>query len=133
MTNEQTIKNKEEQSKVWIGEDGIVRLTLAKMITEKDIWDIFEDLEEKLKRLSGKAKVLINMTTISIIRSSKFRKITAEKVKKIAIDPGFENAAICGGDIILRTIASFIVKVSRVKNIKVFTTEEEALKWLKKS
>ena len=135
MTNRQNIKNKDlkgKQNRVWLREGGIVCITLAKTLTEEDIWNILEDSEEKLRRLSGKGKVLINMSTTSVIRSSQFRKITTEKIKKIARDPGFEKAAIYGGDIVLRTIASFIIMTSGTKNIKIFSTEKEALKWLKK-
>jgi len=135
MNDQETIKNKdskEVENKVWIGDDGIIYVTLAKNLTEKDVWDIVEDVEENLERLPNKAKILVNMTTTTLIQSSQFRKTTAEKIKKIASNPKFGKAALYAEAVIWRTIASFILMASGTKNVKVFNNEKKALDWLKK-
>lgn len=118
-------------SEVWAGGDGIVYIVLAKTLTEEDIWAVLDKTDKLLKGLTQKGKVLIDMSTSSIIRSSQFRRITAGKVKDIAMSSGFKKAAIYGGGVVLRTIASFIVMASGLHNIMIFNTSKEALEWLK--
>lgn len=136
MLNKQVIENKnlgENKSKVWVGKDGIVNVETAKITDEKEIEQLLEEMEKIIGKMPGKAKVLINLTiTTNIIRSSQFRKKTVERVKKIAKDPGFEKAALFVGNLVMRTIASFIIAAAGLQNVKIFPTREEALKWLKK-
>ena len=78
-------------------------------------------------------KILISILTSSIIKSSRFRKKCAEKIKKIYEDTGFRKAAIFGLTLIPRSIANFIIVASGVENVKIFSDKKDALKWLKKS
>lgn len=134
MSNKQDIKDKEpegEKNKIWVGKDGILHLKVARTFIEEDVMELIKEVKETLGGFQAKAKILADMSTTSIIRSSQFRKRTAEQIMKMAKDPGFEKAAIFGGNAVMRTIASFIIMASGVKNMKIFETREEALKWLK--
>jgi len=60
--------------------------------------------------------------------SSAARKIWVEFLK----NPNIKKAAIFGGNILVRTTASFIIVSTGKKNIKFFDKEAEALEWIKK-
>ena len=121
----------EKKGKVYIGNDGILHIMVPELVTEEDIWEILEEIKKSLGGTLGETKILIHMKTTSVIKSSVFRKITANKIRNLAEKPGYGKAAIFGSNTVLRTIAKFIVAASRVKNIRVFKTEKEALRWLK--
>jgi len=57
----------------------------------------------------------------------------AERIKRMIKDSNFKKIAIYGGDIVIRTVASFIVSASGVKKMRVFSNQEEAFKWLEKN
>jgi len=44
---------------------------------------------------------------------------------------GFKKVAISGGNILIKVTVLFAIGASRLKNIKYFKNEKEALKWLK--
>ena len=120
----------EEENKVWVGDDGIVFVKMAKALAEEDAYSLVRKVKEILQGLPGKAKIMIDITTNSIIRSTSFRKKIGDEIRYIAQDIGFEKAAVHGGNVVTRTIASFIIMASGVKNMKVFAKIEKALKWL---
>ncbi len=122
-----------EQNKVWLGDDGIVYAEVKRAVIEQDAYSLLVEVKKMLQQASGKAKILINITTDSVIRSSAFRKRVADEIMDISKNIGFEKAAIYGGTVTTRAIASFIIVASRQKNMKVFASKEKALKWLKKS
>ena len=123
----------EKKSRIYIGSDGIFNIIVPEILTEEDVREIIEEAKKFLERTLGKAKILIHMRTISIIHSSIFRKTTADKIKAIAEKPGYKKAAIFGPSVTLRTITNFIITASGVKNMRIFNSEKEALKWLKGS
>jgi len=88
-------------------------------------------LENLIRASSGQKDILININSLSIIRSSQFRKRTAERIITVAKSIGFRKVALFSSNVIVRTIASFIVAASKISNMKVFANEEEALTWLK--
>ena len=123
---------KEEKSNIRIEEEeGIIYVTVPKIITEEKIWNLVEEIKEALVRNPDNRKILIEMKTVSPVRSSEFRKITADKIRAINEVGLFSKTALFGSNILIRTIATFIIAASRAKNIKLFKTKEEALKWLK--
>jgi hypothetical protein len=121
-----------KQNKVWIGDDGIVYAEVKRAVVEQDAYILLMEVKKILQQVSGKAKILIDITTDSVIRSSAFRKRVADEIMDIAKNIGFEKTAIYGGTVTTRAIASFIMIASRQKNMKVFASKKEALKWLKK-
>lgn len=122
-----------EKNKVWLGDDGVIYLEVVTSTNEEEIFEILKNAEEIIARLPRKAKIMIDIQTSSIIHSSKFRKECGERIRELYDKQGFEKAAIFCINIVLRTIASFIIIASGVKNIKIFKTKEQALKWLKES
>lgn len=136
MANEQTIKNQDsgEKCKVWVEKGEIVYIKIAKVVVEKDVDWLIKETKRILKGFSGQAKILVNMGAIENtlgIRSPQFRRRTSKQIKDLIEDPGFRKAALFGGHVMHRTIASFIIAASGMKNIKIFGSKEEALKWLK--
>ena len=123
----------EKKSKIYIGSDGIFNIIVPEILTEEDVWEIIEEAKKFLEKTLGKAKILIHMRTISIIHSSIFRKTTADKIKAVAEKPGYKKVAIFGPSVVLKTITNFIITASGVKNMRIFNSEKEALKWLKGS
>jgi hypothetical protein len=121
------------ENKVWTGRDGILYVKVIKTSVEEDVFEILGKIEEALKKSPPKTKILVSMLSSSIIKSSKFRNKCGEKIKKLYKNIGFGKAAIFGLNVTLRTIAKFIIVASGIKNIKVFSSEKEALKWLKVS
>ena len=123
----------EKENKEWIDKDGIVNIRISKIITVEGVYEIIDNCEKFLREAGGKGKILINIIPYKgpFIATSEFRKIVSERIKKVIKDPGFKKVAVLGGNIIIRTVVSFIITASGVKYIKVFNTQEKALKWLK--
>jgi len=137
MFSKKNLKNggfQKDKSMVFVGRDGIINVELAKTMEEKDVEQLVTEIEEIMKKTPGKARILFNLTsTTTHIRSSQFRKELAERIKKIDKNIGFTKVAFFGGNLIIRTIASFIIATAEFKNIKIFLNREEALKWLRKT
>ena len=126
------INLKEKKNKILVRDDKIVYLEIAKEpLLEEDVWKILEDIREILKRIPGKAKVLINIRSFSIIRSSQFRKKASDIIRDTIKNIEYEKIAIVGWGVLVKTIASFMFVASGIKNAKTFNTEKEALKWLR--
>lgn len=94
--------------------------------------------EEEANRLYGFGKqclddkkidnVLINLKASSEFSSSA-RKVWVEFLS----DERIQKTAIFGGNIFVRTLASFVIAATGKKNIHFFQTEEEARVWLVQS
>lgn len=130
--NSRITKTKEGNS-LWIDKDRVVNIKIIKVITQEEAYEIIDVAERLLKDSKGKSRVLIQILAYKgpFIASSEFRKQVSKKIKEVIKDPGFEKVAILGGTIIIRTVSSFIITASGVKNMKIFSDKEEALKWLK--
>ena len=126
-------RESEENNKVWTGKDGVVYVEVVKVSTEKEVVELVEKVKEIIIGRGKKAKILIEIKTSTIIRSSQFRKRLTEKLRDIIEGPGFKKAAIFGGNIVSRTIASFVIVAGGIKNMRIFGTKEEALRWLNQS
>ncbi len=134
MAENQIPKDKDSQerrSKVWVGEDGIVHVETGRVITEEGVNRIIDEIEEILKKISGEGRILIEIKTISVIRSSRFRKRTADRVRALDKNIGFKKVAVFSETVIMRAIGSFILAASGIKNSKIFTNKKKALDWLK--
>ena len=133
MADKQNIgdENVEEELKVWIDKDGIANIKIIRNFTIEDVKALMKEGRELARSLSEKPKILLDMTSGLNALSSQFRKEIGEQVKELVKDPGFKKVAVFGG-VIARTIASFIIVASGEKNIKIFKTKKEALRWLKR-
>lgn len=120
-----------EKSKIWIDEEGILNVKMIKGVTEDEILNLFKEGREIAKEFTEKPLILIDLTSGIVIISSKIRKNIAEHVKELAKEIGFKKIAIFGG-VMSRTVVSFLISTTGIKNTKTFETKKEALKWLKK-
>jgi len=136
MINGQSKKDTEakKESTVTLRKDRVIYITVTPMTTGKEIEELVAKIRRMIEKLSGKPRIFVNMEGYytGTLRSSQGRKKAAEECKSLAKNPGFEKAAIFVKNTVMRTITSFVIIASRVKNIKIFKTEEEGLKWLKK-
>ena len=89
--------------------------------------EIIKKIQEKRVK---KIKILIDLTRInkrSTLTCEAKRKYS-EMLRKLTV----EKIAILGGGLIIRIIAFFIVKLSKISyNFRLFKTEEKALGWLR--
>lgn len=124
--------DKKEESKIWLDENNIINAKIGKNIDGEKIMDLFDKGERFGRDLSGNTSILIDLTSGFFVTSSKLRKEIAEKFKELVRNPGFKKVAVFGG-IAAVTVASFIISLSKMENVKTFTKREDALRWLKKS
>jgi hypothetical protein len=123
-----------KSQKVWLDKNKIVHIMIEEVVTEEDINVLIDSAVVILKQFPKEGKVLITITPYEgpFIATPGFRKRIAKKVNNIIKSPGIKKVAVIGGTTIIRTVTSFIIAASGVKNMKVFGTKEEAIKWLKK-
>ena len=124
----------EQKNKAWVDEQEIVHIKIVRLVDEKDLSDLLGDLREILKGFSDKLKILVDVENIedrALISSSLFRKKAVLQAKDFIQNVGFKKVAVFGTGIEDRTVASFVISAIRIRNIKIFITKEEALKWLR--
>ena len=126
------MENKEE-SKILIGKDDIVYIEVTKEdLSGEYILELMKEAIEITRKFSGKAKVLANFSKpVLKVGSSKERKGMVKLIKDAYKDPGFDKIAICGVSTLLKIVSFFVVKATKVENIRIFKAKEEGLKWLK--
>ena len=88
MVGEKNISKKEgkKENKVWVGKDGIVYIDIVKAVEEKDIMELLDAIKEVTEISPTKVKILLNIMTTSIIRSSRFRKEVGKKFEGLNIE-----------------------------------------------
>ena len=123
-----------KENKIWIGKDSIIYVEIAdKDISGENVFKVIEDTVKIVREFSGKAKILANFVNpVFKVGDSRFRKKIVDVMIEMYKNPGFEKVAICGVSTLLRVASLFIVKTTKLTNMKVFETKEQALKWLKK-
>ena len=121
-----------KRGKVWLGEDGIIRVKGGKDSDLDAGKRLAGEVANIAKTLKTKAKVLIDARYSKPKLDILFRKGIVQIFLDAYRDPGFEKIVFWGfknkSDEI---IGSFIINAVGLKNIKIFKTEEEALKWIK--
>jgi len=121
-------ENNDYKFKIWRRDDGIIAVkTGEKKWIEEDALRFKKELFEVLDKVEGKTKILGDATEAGFGPTAVARKIYAEIIKS----PKIGKAAIFGLNKPNQVIVSFLLKVTGKKDLKVFSTEEEALKWLK--
>ena len=131
--SQKKVKLEDKEFKIWLGDDGVVRIKLGKTkFNEEALDSLGEKYREITKKLSAKPKILTDVNFVQFGAPAAFRRKTVRFIKDINKDPGFEKQAIWGGSTIIKVVVSFLLTATRLKNIKYFRTEKEALKWLKK-
>ena len=117
--------------KIWLRDDGIIQIKVYKKLNKEVVERLLRGFQETARGLPIKPKILADISSGPLAPGSLFRKKIVGLIKDVAKDPGFEKIALWGGGITQRTALSFILSVVRLKNIKYFKAEEEAIKWLK--
>jgi len=127
------VKSEDRGFNLWLGGDNIIRVRLGKFKFDEGIE---KSLNEEINNIINKQpnsplKVLVDLTHSTHIPSVTFRKWGVNFLKDKLKEPGFEKIAFWGGGILPRVVTSFIMTAASLKNVKLFKTEDEALKWLK--
>lgn len=91
--------------------------------------------DTEAKRLDELGRVFLDRNEadhilIDIQKSSDFSSAARKRWVNFLQHPRIVKVAIFGGNIFIRTLATFVIGASKKKNIKFFETEEEARKWL---
>jgi len=120
------------KNKVLIKGSKMVYIEVSEEASEEEIMDLLDEIEEALKVIGKDAEILVNVATTIVIRSSIFRKRMAEQIKDMFEEYGFKKVSFFVSSLATRTIISFIIATTQLNNIRVFKSEKEALKWLKK-
>lgn len=120
-----------EENKVFVREDGIICIEIGEKVSEEGIRDLINRIMEVLGGVSNKPKILVNVGILFLIRSSSFRKEISYKIKTIFKEHEFGKIAFYSANIKTRTVVSFIMAGTGLKNMRVFKSEQEAFKWLK--
>ncbi len=118
--NDSTIVNENNVS----CKDNIIRYVVSAPVDEEEARRISNSGSEYLEK--GDARYVLIDLKQSTQFSSEARKIWV----KFLQNPKIKKTAIFGGNVFVRTLASFVIAASKSKNIKFFTTEEEAKDWL---
>ena len=124
---------KKKENKIWIGKDGIIYVEIVdKDLSGENVFKIMEDTVKVVGEFLGKAKILVSFVEpVFKVGDSKFRKKLVDLTIEAYKNPGFEKLAICGVSTIVRIASLFVVKTTKLTNIRVFKTKEQSLKWLK--
>ena len=111
-------------NKLWY-KDNIIHYIMPSPVDEKEAF-ILRDGGLSFIEKENASLVLIDLKQ-STQFSSEARKIWV----KFLQNPKISKTAIFGGNVFVRTLASFVIAAAQKKNIKFFITEEEALDWIK--
>ncbi|MFC2048697.1 STAS/SEC14 domain-containing protein [Elusimicrobiota bacterium] len=123
----------EKDREIWVGksslyirEDNILFITIIGD-TDKEkavaLWNAAETLFDFVK---GKVNVLVDLSNAGK-QSAEARKVG----KKSFENEKNEKVALLRVNPVARIIASFVMGVTRKEDIRLFTTEKDALDWLK--
>jgi len=114
------------ENRLYIGEDNILYET---MVGKQDLETMIAIMgaHDKLKNLiEGKINIIVDINKADAA-PSEARKFTQEKL--MIGEHG--KIALCGMQPVARVIASFLMGVSKKKDMRFFRTKEEALAWIK--
>jgi len=118
----------EYKFKIWKRDEGIISIkTWEKEWLEEDAIRFKKELFEILDKIEGKARILGDASGAGFGPTFSARKIYTEIIKS----PKIGKAAIFGLNKANKVIVSFLLRASGKNDLKVFSNEEEALKWLK--
>jgi len=135
--SQNNIELKNEETRAWLGDNGIVRIKLGEDWggeKEEAMEYLIKEIIEIANNLTTKPKLLINLGLAPHhFYSSIYRKKMVKLARKALKELSYEKVAVYGGvgGRAQKIVVSFITAAAGVKNIKLFDTEEEALKWLK--
>lgn len=120
MTDQGTPKT--NTNEVWC-KDGIVYYTMVAPVDENEAIRLDTVGEEFINK--GEASFVL----IDIEQSQEFSSAARKKWVKFLQNPKIKKTAIFGGNVFVRTLASFVIAAAGKANIKFFETEQQALDW----
>ena len=114
------------EHRLYLGEDNIFYITVVGGVDGKTAAEVTE-IDNKFKSMvEGKVNVLAELN-----KAGK-QSVEARKIwKKMTEDDRTGRVAMYGMHPVARVLASFVMGVSRKKDMRFFKTKEEALAWLK--
>ncbi|MGD2089130.1 MAG: STAS/SEC14 domain-containing protein [Candidatus Aminicenantes bacterium] len=114
------------ESRYYLGEDNIVYVTEVGEIDDQKAMAIKDAFLKFLAASKGKLNILVDLNKAKK-PSVRARKIFSEITENKSVD----KVAHFGVHPVARVMASFIMGVSKKKELRFFKTKEEALAWLK--
>ena len=123
----------EQEREIWVGEnrhylgeDNILYVTVVGEVDEKVAIACREAAFKLMNIVEGKVNVLIDVNKAGK-QSPEARKVWTE----LSEHEKFGKVALFGLHPVARVLASFVMGVSKKKDMRFFKTKEEALAWLK--
>ncbi len=114
------------ESRFYLGEDNILYETVVGEQNERTATEALKVVEKLYTMVDGKVNVLTDLNKAGT-PSSGARKIG----QKAFENENIGKVALFGLHPVARIIASFVIGVTRKKDIRFFKTREKALAWLK--
>lgn len=115
------------ENRLYLGEDNVVYITPVGEQDEKTVLATQHASMKLRSMVEGKVNMLIDINKAGK-PSPKARRMGQEMLE----NEGIEKVALFGLHPVARVIASFVIGVTRKRDIRFFKTREEALAWLKK-
>jgi hypothetical protein len=120
----------EERFKIWWDEDeGIIRLVTIGKVDNEVTARIVQGLMEILDTRGGKTSLLVDLSRQTGFPSTGGRKLAAQLLKH----PGLGKTAAVVTSVAIKVATNFIAGAAGYGDLKMCSTEEEALKWLKEA
>lgn len=117
------IIQKTNTNEVWC-KDGIVHYTITAPVDENEAIRLDTAGEEFVNK--GEATFVL----IDIEQSQQFSSAARKVWVKFLQNQKIKKTAIFGGNVFVRTLASFVIAAAGKANIKFFETEQQALDWI---
>lgn len=120
-------EQKELKFKIWIEDDMIMIDIWETKWDEEGAQKFIEELNKVLETVEGKAKILCDASKAGFGPTPQALHVYTELFKS----PKIGKSAVFGLSSPNRVLVSFLLGASGKKDLKVFATKEEAVKWLK--
>ncbi len=124
MKLEEKINSKKTNENTISFENDIIKYIISSPVDETEAKRLNKVGSEYINKKKGSIYILIDLK-----RSTQFSSGARKEWVKFLQNPKINKVAIFGGNIFVRTLASFVIAASKSKNIKFFTTEKEAISW----
>jgi len=115
------------ENRFYLGEDNILYETIVGEIDEKTALASKNATIKMRSKVEGKLNVLIDLTRAGK-PTPEARKIGQEELERERVG----KVALFGMHPVARVIASFVMGISKKKDMRFFKTKKEALAWVKK-
>jgi len=114
------------ENRFYLGENDILYETIVGQ-ADDEMGMFMEEATDKLKKKAGRQVDVL----IDVNRAGKPSPKTRARAKKTFEDEGIGKVAIFGVNPVGRVISSFVIGVTKKKDLRLFKSKEDALAWLK--